>query len=638
MTSEESTEPEQESKSDDPQQPATQLQSEQWFSGVRSGLRSAVEFFGEHPFVTGLLALVGVLGFGLSAIGFFIDRDEAEETTEQLARVEASLATVKSEVEVQRGYIRNSAKAFLSVKTQLAELDLSDEELWQKALKTVANDSGIPVLELEGAIALFVASVGQDEDAAKMDLALARFASGEFDSAGDLALLAAEDAAEKRMAAERLVEQAADVLDRALNEQRSAWTLVGQSRMAAGRHAQAVAAFESALQVRTDLREVNPVAWASIQVALGDAALHCADVSEGEEIQDRFQQSVSAYRQALMVHTRDKLPQSWAKTQNALATAISEQAFASSEPERSRLLEESVSLIRLALEVRTREVSPHDWAMAKVHLGSSLREMALGSSGPDRTRLLEETVTAYRQALEVFTLEAKSKGWAATQNNLANALSDQALASSGADQIRLFEEAVTAYRRSLEVSTRDTMPREWALSQNNLGIALSDQAFASSGHDRARLLGEAVAAYRQVLEVRTREAMPQSWASTQNNLANALSDQALASSGPDQALLFEEAVSAFRLALQVRTRDSLPQSWAITQSNLALTLLEHAKISEGEDELRLLQEAANAMKSSLQIWTEEAAPDMFAPRLEWIEEVEEEMRARSMDQSQIEPQ
>jgi tetratricopeptide (TPR) repeat protein len=108
-------------------------------------------------------------------------------------------------------------------------------------------------------------------------------------------------------------------------------------------------------------------------------------------------------------------------TQNNLGNALQAQATRAKPPENLRLLDEAVTAYRQALLVFTREQRPQMWAMTKHNLGSALQEKATRSQGPDANRLFEEAVSAYQEALLIWTREQRPQQWAMAQNNLARA-------------------------------------------------------------------------------------------------------------------------------------------------------------------------------------------------------------------------
>jgi hypothetical protein len=82
-------------------------------------------------------------------------------------------------------------------------------------------------------------------------------------------------------------------------------------------------------------------------------------------------------------------------------------------------LEEAVTAYRDALLERTRERVPLQWATTQNNLGNALWRLGARESGTAR---LEEAVTASRDALLERTRERVPLQWATTQNNLKIAL------------------------------------------------------------------------------------------------------------------------------------------------------------------------------------------------------------------------
>jgi hypothetical protein len=89
-----------------------------------------------------------------------------------------------------------------------------------------------------------------------------------------------------------------------------------------------------------------------------------------------------------------------------LGLTLKEQAIRSEGAKATELLVQTVSAYRSALEVRTREQLPQNWAETQNNLGSALQEQGIRTGGEQGTELLAQAVTAYRSALEVYTAEA----------------------------------------------------------------------------------------------------------------------------------------------------------------------------------------------------------------------------------------
>jgi tetratricopeptide (TPR) repeat protein len=81
----------------------------------------------------------------------------------------------------------------------------------------------------------------------------------------------------------------------------------------------------------------------------------------------------------------------------------------------ARLLEEAVTAYRDALLEYTRERVPLQWATTQNNLGNALKTLGARESGTAR---LEEAVSAYRDALLERTRDRVPLQWAMTQNNL----------------------------------------------------------------------------------------------------------------------------------------------------------------------------------------------------------------------------
>jgi tetratricopeptide (TPR) repeat protein len=198
-------------------------------------------------------------------------------------------------------------------------------------------------------------------------------------------------------------------------------------------------------------------------------------------------------------------------TQNDLGNALQAQGVRTEGSEALHLLAEATAAYRQALLVFTREYAPQEWAKTQHNLGSVLQEEGTRTQGADGQRLLGEAVAAYRQALLVRTREQMPRPWAITQNNLGNALQAQGTKAGAPESLRFFGEALAAYRDALLVFNRDDTPALWAMTKHNVGSALQEEG----------LFVEAVAAYREALLVWTRRQRPQQWAMAQNNLARA---------------------------------------------------------------------------------------------------------------------
>lgn len=60
----------------------------QWIRNRFRLVRSAIEFLGTHPFATGFLALLSLIGFAISVIQYYQGASDAQEAHEQADRIE----------------------------------------------------------------------------------------------------------------------------------------------------------------------------------------------------------------------------------------------------------------------------------------------------------------------------------------------------------------------------------------------------------------------------------------------------------------------------------------------------------------------------------------------------------------------
>ncbi len=82
---------------------------------------------------------------------------------------------------------------------------------------------------------------------------------------------------------------------------------------------------------------------------------------------------MTAFRNVLQEHTRERVPLAWAGTQNDLGSALG--ILGAREAGTARL-EEAVAAYRDALQERTRERVPHQWAESQRGLAISLAILA----------------------------------------------------------------------------------------------------------------------------------------------------------------------------------------------------------------------------------------------------------------------
>jgi tetratricopeptide (TPR) repeat protein len=136
-----------------------------------------------------------------------------------------------------------------------------------------------------------------------------------------------------------------------------------------------------------------PLDWAQTQSNLGSAL---ATLGARRSSTGRVEKAVTAFREALKEHTRDRVPLDWATTQHNLGAAL---GILGELKNGTGYLEEAVTAYREALKERTRERVPLDWAATQNGLGLALWRLGEQESGTAR---LEEARRTFVLAWSVF--------------------------------------------------------------------------------------------------------------------------------------------------------------------------------------------------------------------------------------------
>jgi hypothetical protein len=78
-------------------------------------VHSFIKFFGRHPFIVGVLAIIGVSGFVLSIVSYRTDRTDAQATTDQVAGVNDIVEKLYDEVQSQKRDWQIMNRAFYGI-------------------------------------------------------------------------------------------------------------------------------------------------------------------------------------------------------------------------------------------------------------------------------------------------------------------------------------------------------------------------------------------------------------------------------------------------------------------------------------------------------------------------------------------
>ena len=217
---------------------------------------------------------------------------------------------------------------------------------------------------------------------------------------------------------------------------------------------------EQAAQNLQQIATVRRTSAAATQAANGD--LHM--------VQLNFVKAQAYYRNALQL-----LPLSDREHRgqylNSLGNSLREAGIRAKGADTQKFLQDAVTAYREALTVHTKEALPQQWATTQNNLGLVLWDQGTRTDGEAGTKLLAQAVEAYRAALTIVTKEALSQQWATIQNNLGIVLRDQGTRTAGEAGKELIRQAITAYGLALQIRTREALPVQWEETMDNLKIA-----------------------------------------------------------------------------------------------------------------------------------------------------------------------
>ena len=290
-----------------------------------------------------------------------------------------------------------------------------------------------------------------------------------------------------------------------------------------------------------------------------------------------LQESISAFRAALEVRSRENAPENWAETQYEMGRTLLALGDLESDIER---LKEASAAFRESLNVYDRKKNPESWSSTQLYLGETLQRLGVRISGDAGRQHLEKSIDAYQEALKVYT--QKSENWSSIQNNYGNTL---AFLYEWNDNQKHLQTAVAAFRASLEAVNRDMDPWTWAATQNNLGNVLQKLGRLKKNKT---YLKEALDAYRASLTIRTQKTDVLLWAGTLDNLAQTLRVLGMLESGTASSEYLKEALSIYRTLIEFTDQEQLAARQAFTLMDMSNTMYE---LGYREKDIAKLEEA-----------------------------------------------
>jgi len=371
-------------------------------------------------------------------------------------------------------------------------------------------------------------------------------------------------------------------------------------------------------QLVTTDKASAPAEWAKAQHELGVVLRIFRERSVAENAHDRvvsatpspepspqicklcqllLTESLSAFRAALEVRTRNKAPKDWAETQCEMGLTL--MSLGDLESDVGRLKAASAAF-QEALRVYTRQKNPEAWSKTQLFLAETQQRLGTRTSGIAGKDHLRKSLSAYQEALKVYTPE--SENWAALQNNMGNTLNFLGEWENGK---KYFEGAVAAFRATLKSVNPQTQPWFWATAQNNLGNVLRT---LGRNEKNTTYLKEALDAYQSALTIRTPGIDASIWAGTQTNLAQTLHSLGVMESGAAASEYLSEAAYTYRTLVAFADREKMlvPQAAFLIDMANSLYLL-----GRREKDTSKLEEALDAYLKGINIFAEELPPILW---------------------------
>ncbi|NOR63530.1 MAG: hypothetical protein GQ535_13675 [Rhodobacteraceae bacterium] len=207
-----------------------------------------------------------------------------------------------------------------------------------------------------------------------------------------------------------------------------------------------------------------------------------------------MEQALWEIRKRIHTHKLDKNWEEYVVSNRALAAILNVFAARAKGPDQILFIQETVSAYRAALTVYTKDQNADNWANIQNNFAASLAALSKYAPNELASTLLEEAVIALRAALTVHTKSQQREEWADLQNNLGNVFADMAERTPGEAGSKLHGQSLIAYRAALTVNTKSENLEQWAKTISNLAI-LEIQRAEHDGRQDPRPYYETALAY-----------------------------------------------------------------------------------------------------------------------------------------------
>ena len=254
-----------------------------------------------------------------------------------------------------------------------------------------------------------------------------------------------------------------------------------------------------------------------------------------EEAISLFTECVALARRTLELPARPETRLQRADMQNTLAIALMETGR---REDGFEMLEQSVAAFRVAMVDINRDSGPAMWMRVGENLAHTLGELARRSGDPDALR---QAIAVKSEIAAEWAAQKRDEDWAEVQVEIA-ALHQQIGEMTG--DVTSYRTAIDHIRSAMTAWPRESSPLLWSIGHARLGDAIRDSAFAEE--NTLETLRSALDAYDLALEEATFESVPRSWLRMHWGRAEAAG---MIAQFTDSAEFADRAMESYRQAL-----------------------------------------------------------------------------------------
>ncbi len=334
-----------------------------------------------------------------------------------------------------------------------------------------------------------------------------------------------------------------------------------------------------------------PYALGRSQQGLGDALSILGNRVEGYSRKPMLEEGVTHYHEALKILTKDRFPRDFAYAQVGMAQAL--EHLADGEQDRALHDGQAILAYRQALLVWTKESNPDAWADVQNNMGVALMQWGENDETPSAQQELSDAATTFRELSTAASQKGDDEKFATAQLNLGGSLKLLADLEPGTDR---YEDALVVLRTGLEVESKNRNLELWLKLQRELGLTLENLGVREIG---TQDLEEAIQAHNLVLNEQEKDKDPFAWAATEENLAHVYTNLGERDSSDTGSANLKKAVEAYDAALTVDNEHDYPLGYIAVRADRAVPLMDLGERDPSHDGTKLLEDAMVSLRKKL---------------------------------------